>query len=451
MAHPILLEAPFPKQRLFVNSNSRYAFAVAPVRTGKTRGAAVAFTRRVFQDYKRFPNNFPVGDELNYWVLGPTYDLTVSQKEHLLRFITPDMVDYSRQGGDSRWKNTNRGDGKICLVGGRTITFKSGESNLIAATVRGIWLTEAARLPEDAWADLTTRISNVDYPGGPTTRWMIGDTTPYGRGWFYEQVVLGVATGKFKQCEMHGWSFADSAASGKTVDMDEYYLKQSQMPELFFRRDYNAEWVAPQGQVFSDFDEKLNVKVPHDFPGPEWEPYIAADLNSAAEKPACYSVCWHHRESDRLHMQIELAAYVGIDLIEYPEVLVKEAKKRRDALIVLDPSIRNEIKTAIQRGGAMCVDGVAAEDAGVRRLATLVKTRRLTVDPACKETIRQFFATVWSGNPDKKGLYHIDKKKCDPHYLDGVRYLALWTERNIRPKIKLHQPFGAHGPQVKQV
>lgn len=448
--HPILLEKCFPKQRLFVNSNSRYAFLVAPVRTGKTRGAAAAFTRRVMRDYRLFPQHFAPGDELNYWILGPTYDLTVTQKEHLLRFITDDMVDWDRQGGDNRWRNTNRGDGKICLVGGRNIVFKSGESNLIAATVRGIWLTEAARLPEDAWADLTTRISNIDYPGGPTTRWLIADTTPYGRGWFYEQVVLGIISGKFKQAEMYGWSFADSAASGLTVDIAEYWQKKQQMPELFFRRDYDAEWVAPQGQIFSDFDEGKNVLVPHDFPGPDWERYIAADLNSAAEKPACYSVCWHHWDTDRIHVATELAAYVGIDLIEYPEVLVKEARKVPDTVVVVDPSIRNEIKTAIQRGGVTCVDGLAAEDAGVRRLATLVKTRRLTVDPSCGETIRQFFATVWSGNPDKKGLYHIDKKKCDPHYLDGIRYLALWTERNVAPKIKRFQPFGAHGPQVKE-
>lgn len=446
MAHPIEAFRAFRGQKEFCNSDARYTFAVAPARTGKTYGAAAAFIRKIFQDYRRFPHVFALGDELIYWVCGPTFEETIAQKRQLRKFITPEMIDHSRQRGDREWENLKRGGGTLCLVGGRTITFKSGEGGLVAERVRGIWMTEAARFSDKAWADLQARISNSDYEGGPATSWLIADTTPYGRGWFYHEVVLRLAAGEFPDGAAFGWRFKDSP----WVDPNEYEKKKQILPELFFRRDFDAEWVAPQGQVFSDFDEKLNVKVPHDFPGPGWEPYIAADLNSAAEKPACYSVCWHHRESDRLHMQVELAAYVGIDLIEYPEVLVKEAKKRRDTLIVLDPSIRNEIKTAIQRGGAMCVDGLAAEDAGVRRLATLVKTRRLTVDPACKETIRQFFATVWSGNPDKKGLYHIDKKKCDPHYLDGVRYLALWTERNIRPKIKLHQPFGAHGPQVKQ-
>jgi hypothetical protein len=234
------------------------------------------------------------------------------------------------------------------------------------------------------------------------------------------------------------------------VPADEIEQARATLPDLFFRREYLAEWVAMEGSVFSDFDEALNVVVPRDFPGDGWEPYLAADLNSAAEKPACYSLCWHHRDTDRVHVQWEREAYVGIDLIEYPEVLVKTAKQIPGCVVLVDPSIRNEIKTVIQRAGVRCLDGLAAEDAGVRRLATMVKTRRLTVDPSCKQTIKQFFATVWTANADKKGLYHIDKKKCDPHFLDGIRYLCLWTERNAKPRIKEWQPFGARGPQVKK-
>lgn len=431
--------ANFAQQGDFVQDRARFSFAGAAIRTGKTYGAARQFVDRVQEDYRKVP----AGEIVTYWCLAPTYEEGIAQKIELFGdesgngALIPDwLIDWSRQGDDRLFRNLKRGGGKVWLIGGRLIEFKSADKpeSLVARKVRGVWWTEIARSKYAAWPNVRGRLSNY------ADSWLVADTSPMGRCWFYVELWEPATKGALPNARTHEWW----AVHSPYIPEEEVELARATMAPEFFRRDYEASWATFQGQIYSGFDRGTHMLKDCPFKPTRYQVHV--DLNTISDNPASYTVAAiggkvrnvQGISYERMHIISEHEEREHrSNYASYAESIAKRIDAlpvpRSSVRVVIDPSCHSDFKAElrgrrlnIRNGKANVLDGIrtvgralyAAGEGGLP-LLTLAKT--------CTSTADQFEGYAWKRNSMGVVVETPDKDSLDPHLLDGIRYGAMDT------------------------
>lgn len=410
----------FPEQAAAIRDPSRLVHAFAGIRTGKTYGAGDKFFRRIRQDRKKFKGREP----LLYWCVAPNYQEGIAQKIEAQRLVNSWQVDWKRQGGDERWLDTKRGGGTLCLVGNITIEFKSGEKpeSLVARKVRGVWVTEAARVKWAALHNIRGRISN--YPDG----WILYEGSPMGHCAYYVELLEPAMRKPAPGVSVHHWT----AMQSPFVPREEIEHARATMPAAFFKRDYEASWDTFKGMIWPDWNEGTHFQ-----PRPSWQPthaVIAADLNTTAEHPACFgwALCNGRGLDNQAWVEGEFCENIGLDYDRYANELAKVYTGLRQrglpVRLMIDPSAHNQFKAKLRERG---VDPWNAENEvipGIRNVGTVLHPRiqgpRLTVNPVCRELSKAIKGYAWVVDSDGIVRERPDKTGNDGP-CDWLRYLCM--------------------------
>jgi hypothetical protein len=428
-----LFEPSFGAQRAFYDDPSRFALAGAGVRTGKTYAAARKFLKRVLRES-------PTKRLRTYWVIGPTYDEVIAQKIELADLIPDHLVDWKRQKRDQRFRDIKTGTGKVHLKGGALIEFKSAgrPEGLVARKVDGVWWTEIARSKQAAWPNVRSRLSN-------TNGWLIADTSPMGRCWFYTDVWKPALDGGFPGAGCHQWTAMDSP---HIPDSEVQEARESLSPE-FFKRDYEASWDSFSGQIYPSWSRQRHVEENH-APGARW--ILGADINTG-EQPAAFVVCklWGAyvsptgRKLPRIHVESEYYERIGLDYEGYAQTIADAVMRHRRGgqltRLVIDPSMHNEFKHQLRAAGVSPHNADNARMEGIRTVGSLLQIRSdesplLTVDPSCTNLMDEIEGYAWKRTSSGIITEEPDKSGAD-HLMDALRYACMdaydrGTARQVR-------------------
>lgn len=443
--------ANFQQQGDFVADRERFSFAGAAVRTGKTFGAARQFADRVLEDFQRLPSQHT--GPVTYWVIAPTYEEGIAQKLELFGEggVIPDaMIDWGKQGKDTLFRNFKRGGGKVWLIGGRLIEFKSADKpeSLVARKVRGVWWTEIARSKYAAWPNVRGRLSNY------ADSWLIADTSPMGRCWFFVELWEPAMRGEIPNARCHEWH----AVHSPYIPAEEIELARATMPPEFFRRDYEASWATFQGQIYSGFDRATHMLNECPFKPLRWQVHV--DLNTISDNPASYSVAAiggpvktiHGQTYERMHIVSEHEEdQHRSNYASYADSIANRVKQlpvpKWQVDVVIDPSCHRDFKAELDGRGLNYANGKPDVIDGIRTVARALYgagvdgeqgAPLLTLDKSCTSTAAQFEGYAWKRNSKGVVVETPDKDSLDPHLLDGIRYGAVrvWSgfqaPRNLR-------------------
>lgn len=124
-------------------------------------------------------------------------------------------------------------------------------TKLVSATLDGVWIDELARCEREAfYGALAQRI-------GAKNGWMIGTTTPLGRNWAYDEYQKGIvgSSSYNPSYQCFSWKTADNPYFSKA------FLAQQKatMPDLYYRREYEASFDAFSGLIYGEFSPERNV------------------------------------------------------------------------------------------------------------------------------------------------------------------------------------------------
>ena len=409
----------FPRQYAAVVDRANFIHICAAIRTGKTYGAARLFMLKLIRDKKRFK-----GEPLLYWVLGPTYKQTRAQKKQLIDLMPSWHIDWDKQGKSEEFWNTASGQGVLFLKGNITIECRSAEDpeSLVAEKVRGFWVTEAARVKQRALANLDGRVAN--YADG----WGIYDTSPFGHCAYYVDYAKPAKEGKSANASYHEWTAYDSPY----IPREKIIEAQSRMSPAFFKRDFLASWDTFQGQIYSEWDDRIHVRERCPF-APE-RAIVCVDINTADTAPAAFLVLLVQGGALQVRAHAESEYYrfgLGLDFDGYALAIqraVAELKQRfgRNVEVIIDPSMHNAFKNLLRSKG---IDPRNAKNevlAGIRTMGSALHPApgvgpALTVSNACKHFANEIRGYAWVVTADGVVKEAPNKGNAD-HLMDCCRY-----------------------------
>jgi len=412
----------FSQQLDFVDDTSRVRLAGAAVRTGKTYGAAENFVISLVEDYTLIE----WGKETIYWCIAPTFNETVAQKRELVRLIPDAMIDHERQGKDTRWKDLTKScGGTLCLKGNRLIRFKTAEKpeSLVAEAVRGIWWTEIARSKKAAWANARSRLSNY------ADSWLIADTSPMGRCWFYQDVWTK------ENSSNHEWMAVDSPF----IPASEIEAARESLTPEFFARDYEASWASFSGQIYENFSRGTHLIGGIPFLPESY--VLGIDINTGSHAPAAFvkiAVGGTYRDpmgvmKKRAHVAAEYYETIGLDYDRYARDITEAYRACRAELptsVFLDPSAHNDFKKELRRLKVPIRNAKNEVLKGIRTVGGALNMRQdlglplLTIDKTCTNIVSEIEGYSWQTS--SMGVVTEKPNKDSPeHLLDSLRYSIM--------------------------
>ena len=217
---------PHPLQRAIHNSPARIRVAATGVRFGKTKALCFEILEKALQT----PDGL-------FWIVAPTYAmLEVDMREwgELIAELPKGMVTH--QVKERRFTfNTCRS----------MVEFRSGEwpNQLRGPGLAGIGIDEAAYLKEEAARICRTRVSD-------TRGWILAVSSPKGKNWFHRWFLRGLATNEYMDHE----SFRATSRDNPHFPPEEWEDAKRDVPEDFFRQEYEAQFLDEQAGVFRRID-----------------------------------------------------------------------------------------------------------------------------------------------------------------------------------------------------
>ena len=236
--------------------------------------------------------------------------------------------------------------------------------------------------------------------------------------WFYKNWILD-AEGENKKHSLHlHFDMTDNPLLTK-ADIER---ATAMYDGAFLKRYIYGEWVAADGLVYPQFDEKENVTDE----SPNGEYYVSVDYGT--HNP-CSMGLWS--VSGGKAYRIDEAYYDSVrerrQLTdeEYYEMLQNLCGNRQIRSVIIDPSAASII-TLVRRKGKYNVDA-ARNDVidGLRFTGTLIKSRKIMINRKCADILREFSLYRW----DEKAADDRVIKEND-HAMDDMRYFCSTVLRH---------------------
>jgi hypothetical protein len=418
--------APHAVQWKYHRSKARFRLPCCGRRMGKSTMAARDLEPDLFVPDRR------------YWIVGPTYDL--AEKE--FRVIWNDLIIGMQMGKDKRIKkafNKRSGEMYIEFPWQTRVECRSAShpETLVGERLDGAIMSEAAKHKKDTW-ERYIRAALSDRRG-----WATFPTTPEGFNWYYDLWSYGISDAvehkDFESWRFPSWENHIIFPGGRTDP--EINLVESTTATEWFLQEYAAEFGAFVGKIYGEFDPSLHVKS-HKF-NPDWPNYIAFDWGFTNPLAAIefqvdpWDRVYIWREHYRSYMQLgehiytmknreqpegyhldlgfgdaadpQAAAHMSTYFV--PTYALPEAKENWREGIDLVKSFLKARPEYSPSGNLIVVD----------EYGTPAETVMLTIDPSCKNTIREF--NNYRAPEVKSDINTREAaKKNEDHALDAIRY-----------------------------
>lgn len=386
--------APHARQMEVFECLARFVAATAGSQSGKTVSAALLFWKRIIQE------NRPDGI---YWMVAPDSIVGTTQRRRFVALAPRGMILNKRITDRTL---------KFELATGSIVEFRTGyePDRLRAETIHGVWVDEFTTCKPDVWrGNLRSRLAAT---GG----WAIFSGTPAGQNWAYSDIWKRTLEGEDQDDEFAGftWPTADNPA----VSEEEIKAARAQLPDAYFRREYEASWEAFHGQIYDAFGDHLIAEPPPEaLELGQW--FIGVDWGYS--NPGCALLMVEHEE--RVYVVEEV--YESQRLQPWWEdridgLVGKTGRKhKRSVPIYCDPAEPDRIAGLVSEGlraHLACND----RRSGIRKVACLFFAGTLIVSSRCKTLIGQIRSYAYKR--DRLGRSTEEPSAGNDHALDALRY-----------------------------
>lgn len=371
---------------------------------------------RALLDGRRFrPVNDGVPEPLlRYWVGAPTYSLTRVAQQELTKV-------FAASGWAPKWEGLAAGIYQRCWLGttGVLIEFKSGDnpSSLVSVPTHGQWWDEGAKLKPSVWqGNARQRLTD-------TAGWALFTSTPMGPGFYQDLFSLGAdessrwydPTCRDDEWESVHWTTADNPHPLVRTDVEH---ARKTLPKRYFDREYLASFDAYQGQVYEEFDTHAHVR--------EWtggafdRRFGGVDFGHGA--PGAIVVLGARQARDGTHYHaIDEHHSARMATHEWTQRAYRLAADHRVTDYYADPAGAQQIRDWSDAGLPMRTHRrVNDVSAGIRVVASLLASKRLTISPKCVNLIREIKAYRY--REDSAGNSTDQVVKENDHGADALRY-----------------------------
>ncbi|NBB85372.1 MAG: PBSX family phage terminase large subunit [Bacteroidetes bacterium] len=385
-----------PKQeQALAKSVARLNIADGPVRSGKTVGLEVW---RWFE----------------YCCTAPEGDLLMSAKtmKSLERNVLRPMQDTFGR----RWVQYSLGK-KEAHIAGRRVELEGAndersEDKIRGMTLAGALTNEITLMPESFFRQIMARMS---VPGAK----LFGTTNPDSPYHWLKTDFLD----REDELDLRRFRFKLS----DNLFLDPHYVKalKSEYTGLWYKRFILGQWVLAAGAVYDMWDEDKHIGLPDAYVGEEpflhlvgidygtSNPCVFLDIEIYGDQRSPHAHVARERYYDGRVRRQKTDSQHADDLARFRERITGRH------IDYVDPSAAS-FRAAVR--GLKEADNSVLD--GIRFVASMLGSGRLTVNPQCKNTRREFGAYVWDERAQQKGE---DKpaKEYD-HCMDALRY-PLYT------------------------
>lgn len=354
---------------------------------------------------------------IHYILTGPPGDLCMVGKTTatLQRNVLNDLLDTI---GPSNYKWINRQYGELNILGRRIYCVgannEDAETKIRGATFAGALCDEANLYPESFWMQLMARCSVA----GAKIFANCNPDSPY--HWFYTNVIMNE-----KVTDKKIWHFT----MDDNISLDEEYknsLKQ-QYSGVFYRRFILGEWCIAEGAIYDMFDKDRHVKpLGYEIPSfptiligcdygtssvMSWSMFLFNPVNSSYHKlkEFYYDARTERRQKTDGEFYEEFCKWVA----PYEPYI---------AAVYCDPSASSWKAQLRFEGRFLVYDADNDVLNGIRVVSEHLSSDRLTFDPSCVNTVKEYPNYTWDEKAQKIG---IDKPiKVNDHAVDSDRYVV---------------------------
>ena len=324
--------------------------------------------------------------------------------------------------------------------GGMLVYFGIGDAEdytkIGSLNLSGCAVDEAVELREADWTMLRGRV-RLDVGGLPMQ--IYGACNPGPPSHFLAKR-FGLAG---------GYEAAANCESFTTKSLDNVFLPQAYVDDLLTltgtakMRYVLGAWVGSDGLVFDNFDRAVHVL---ERPATEFKRAIVGQ-DEGYTNPACLLVVLEDGDG-RLHVAREWYRrnQLESDVIHAAKEIVEEFDVES---FVVDPSAA-KLRAAMHASNLPVTPADNDVFGGIQqvqqRFAVADDGRpRLTIDPMCKNVLRELETYEWSKNAS--GLQDRPKKEND-HAMDALRYACAYFDGTVvQPRIRVaEEPVAARGP-----
>ena len=354
------------------------------------------------------------------WICCPSYRL--GEKE--FRVVWGDytklgILKYCKKG-----YSVHQGDMYIDTPWNSHLMVVSAErqDSLLGEGLSHVIMSEAAKHSRATWEQyiepaLSDLLGSADFP-----------STPQGFNWYHGLWQLGqTALADFKLPDYKSWQFPsweNTVRYPGGFENTEIQRIKSLASKHWFEQEYGAEFTALSGAIYDEWNEAIHVQQ-HRF-DPRMSNYLAFDYGYA-NPFVCLDV--QIDESDNVYVWREYVQRYQ-STMEHGEYL-RHRQNPADYNVVGmwgDPRGADEAATL-----ALTLGFVASQDVpwkhGVEYIKSLLKHRKLIVDPSCTNLIRSI-SQLHVKPPTRQGqIVNEDtgdrniQHKVDDHCADALRYL----------------------------
>lgn len=300
------------------------------------------------------------------------------------------------------------------LFGGKD---ESSQDLIQGITLGGVLFDEVALMPESFVNQATARCS-VE---GSKIWFNCNPEGPY--HWFKLEYIDKL---KEKNALHLHFTMDDNLSLGEKVK--ERYKRM--YTGIFYKRYILGLWVLAHGIIYDMFDEEKHIKVINE----EFQGYLVA-VDYGTQNPCTFGLYGRYKNGYHL---IKEYYYSGKDTgiqktdLEYCEDMKRFIGEYNIDYIIVDPSAASFI-TQLRRSKFKVILADNNVSDGIRLMSSYLQDGRFTIDPSCKDTIKEFASYVWDAKASEKGE---DKPlKVLDHAMDRNRY-CLVTDSRIKIRRK---------------
>lgn len=389
---------PFSEKQLdFIrNSDARLNIADGAVRAGKTIACNVRW--------------------LDYIATGPRGDLAMLGKtrDTLQRNVLATLFDIV---GDNNWHWVNKQAGELIILGRRCYCFgaanEEAESKLRGATFAGALCDEANLYPENVFNQLLARCSITN------SKIFLNLNPDSPAHWMYTKYIIN---DKIRSKKRWRFKMEDNLSLSPAYIAD---LK-SEYSGVWYKRMIDGEWVTAEGLIYDMFNPQVHVVS------------NAMRLANCHPNAITWIVACDYGTSSVMAWGLYAVLPNGLVIMkkEYNYDARAQRKQKTDAEFVQDFNdwLRNEAfpfmvycdpsasswKEALRQAGYRVSNANNDVISGIRKVGTMLSTRRFIMDSSCETAIKEFQTYVWDDKAQEVG---IDKPlKQNDHQVDQIRY-----------------------------
>lgn len=415
--------APTQNQQRFHRSKGLVRCVFGGRRSGKTISGAAELIIRIYDQLHRdlaanrvaidYAQSIAVrSPHRRYWVVAPTYELTLEPQRFVFRFLPrSELAKLRKDDGRAKWFGNEH---RLILDGDVEVHFRSAEDpvKLVGVSVDGLWLTEGAKLKREAWENVAPTLAEK-------RAWVIAESTPHA-AWFYEELWLPGQRGNDRsrpEYESFMWSMADNP----TIPRERIELLRRQLPKHIAAREIDGNPEVLEGQVYEMFGSE---HVTNGIPSTRRQfKRIVAGVDFGFTSPGALVIVGLRGDDTACVVEEQYAS--GRPPDGWIAAFRDARKKWGIECFYVDPSAA-WLVSDMQRASLPALGANNDRYRGITTVMSMLHEKRLTIRDDCVNLIREMRTYHWE--EQRSGLRReVPAPNQEDHAVDSLRY-ALVSE-----------------------